>query len=52
MIFVDTGAWISVFDVGDLYDSAGTSWFTANDETLVTSDYVVDETLTLLWARN
>jgi len=51
MIFVDTGAWISVFDSQDSHSDAGLNWFTENNEPLVTTDYVIDETLTLLRAH-
>lgn len=51
MIFVDTGAWFARFVPDDPDHSLLETWFAGNDEPLVTSDYCVDETLTLLVAR-
>jgi uncharacterized protein len=51
MIFVDTGAWFARFVPDDPDHARIMSWFAANHEPLVTSDYCVDETLTLLAAR-
>lgn len=51
MIFVDTGVWFARFVADDPDHSRMMSWFAANSEPLVTSDYCVDETLTLLAAR-
>jgi predicted nucleic acid-binding protein len=51
MIFVDTGAWFARFVPDDPDHSRVLSWFAENNELLVTSDYCVDETLTLLAAR-
>ena len=51
MIFVDTGAWFARFVPDDPDHARVTTWFAANRELLVTSDYCVDETLTLLAAR-
>lgn len=51
MIFVDTGAWFARFVPDDPDHSRVTSWFAANHEPLVTSDYCVDELLTLLVFR-
>jgi predicted nucleic acid-binding protein len=51
MIFVDTGAWAALFVAADpLHDSAR-KWLRENSESLITSDYVVDEVLTLLKTR-
>ncbi|MCY7331594.1 MAG: PIN domain-containing protein [Pseudanabaena sp. CAN_BIN31] len=51
MIFVDTSAWFGcVVPSDDNYLSAS-RWFSENNEPLLTTDYVVDETLTLLRAR-
>jgi predicted nucleic acid-binding protein len=51
MIFVDTGAWFAFVVPTDPNHSAAREWLENNTEILITSDYVVDETLTLLRAR-
>ena len=51
MIFVDTGAWFALVVPTDPDHAAAAAWFAKNREPLITSDYVVDETLTLLRAR-
>ena len=51
MILVDSGAWFSVFVSDDPDHTAAVAWYDANVEPLITTDYVVDETLTLLRAR-
>jgi uncharacterized protein len=51
MIFVDSGAWFARFVPDDPNHAAMVDWFLANSEPLVTTDYCVDETLTLLVAR-
>jgi len=51
MIFVDTGVWFSRFVPKDPNHERVTLWFKNNDEPLLTSDYCVDETLTLLATR-
>jgi hypothetical protein len=51
MIFVDTGAWFARFVPDDSDHERLLDWFAANSEPLVTSDYCVDETLTLLASR-
>lgn len=51
MISVDTGAWFARFVPSDPYHDRVKAWFDANDQRLVTSDYCVDETLTLLLVR-
>jgi uncharacterized protein len=51
MIFVDTGAWFARF-VADYPDHERVSqWFASNDLPLITTDFCVDETLTLFIAR-
>jgi uncharacterized protein len=51
MIFVDSGAWFaSVINDDDDHEKAKI-WLEQNKETLFTTDYIVDETLTLLRAR-
>ena len=51
MIFVDTSAWFAgvVEDDVDHVDAA--AWFSRNTQPLFVTDYIVDETLTLLRAR-
>jgi hypothetical protein len=51
VIFVDTGAWFALLVPEDPYHPAAVAWFSGNREPVCTSDYVVDETLTLLRAR-
>jgi len=51
VIFVDTGAWFARFVPSDPDHDRVKAWFDANERRLVTSDYCVDETLTLLSVR-
>jgi hypothetical protein len=51
VIFVDTGAWFAAFVPNDPDHPAADSWLTQNREPLVTTDYVLDELLTLLKRR-
>ena len=51
MIFVDTGVWFARFVPKDPNHERVTAWFAGNAEPLVTSDYCIDETLTLLSVR-
>jgi uncharacterized protein len=51
MIFVDTSAWAALFVPDDLQHEAARSWHEQNQDQLVTSDYIVDELLTLLKIR-
>ena len=51
MIFVDSGAWFAVWATKDPNHARANQWFRSNQEPLVTTDYVIDETLTLLRAR-
>jgi len=51
VIFVDTGAWFAAFVPNDADYAAADTWLTTNTEPLVTTDYVVDELLTLLKIR-
>lgn len=51
MIFVDTGAWFAAFVPNDPDHAAAEKWLDSNTEPLVTTDYVVDELLTLLKIR-
>jgi predicted nucleic acid-binding protein len=51
-IFVDTGAWFALFVPTDADHPAAREWFEANTDPLVTTDYVIDELLTLFKVRN
>jgi len=51
MIFVDTGVWFSLVVSKDSNHAKSSTWFSSLREPLVTSDYIVDETLTLLLMR-
>jgi uncharacterized protein len=51
MIFVDTGAWFASIVPSDADHAAAMQWLNQNSESLLTTDYVVDETLTLLRSR-
>jgi predicted nucleic acid-binding protein len=51
MIFVDTGAWFAAVTPTDPNHERATAFLSANREPLLTTDYVIDETLTLLRAR-
>ena len=51
MIFVDTGAWFAAFVPNDAHHAAARRWLDSNTEPLLTSDYVLDELLTLLRVR-
>lgn len=51
MIFVDTGAWFASVVPSDKEHQKAISWLKNNQESLLTTDYVIDETLTLLRAR-
>jgi uncharacterized protein len=51
MIFVDTGAWFASVVPSDSNHQKAMLWLNNNTESLLTTDYVIDETLTLLRAR-
>lgn len=51
MIFVDTGAWFASAVAEDINHQAAAQWLDHNREPLISTDYVVDESLTLLKAR-
>ena len=51
MKFADTGGWFALFVPDDFNHPAALSWFAQQQQALLTTDYVVDETLTLLRAR-
>jgi len=52
MIFVDTSAWFACVVPHDSDYGTASDWLKANRERLITTDYVIDETLTLLKARH
>jgi hypothetical protein len=52
VIFVDTGAWFAVAVKNDPDHSAAMRWLSANREPLVTTDYVLAETATLIRMRD
>ncbi len=51
MIFIDTGAWYAGVVPDDVNHQAAQAWLDGNTQPLVTTDFVVDETLTLLKVR-
>ncbi len=51
MIFIDTSGWFASSVPWDGRHSEAAAWLASCDEPLVTTDYVVDETLTLLRVR-
>jgi uncharacterized protein len=51
MIFVDTGVWFALAVPTDPDYGRLRKWLESNKQPLVTTDYIVDETLTLLRAR-
>lgn len=51
MIFVDTGGWVGYISPDDDYHAQANTWMRSNRQILVTTDYVLDESLTLLKAR-
>jgi predicted nucleic acid-binding protein len=51
VILVDTSAWFASVVPSDPNHAEASNWLRKNTEPLVTTDYVVDETLTLLRAR-
>ncbi|TAK06780.1 PIN domain-containing protein [bacterium] len=52
MIFVDTGAWFAVAVRNDPDHTAAMRWLARNREPLVTTDYVLAETATLIRMRD
>ena len=50
-VFVDTGAWFAYFVRRDADHEGAIEWMRGNRQTLVTTDYVLDELLTLLKLR-
>ncbi len=51
MIFVDTSGWFAAIVPTDQDHEIARDWFLQNREPLFTTDYVIDETLTLFKAR-
>lgn len=51
MVFVDTGVWFAILVAKDPNHQRTIEWFNRLEEQVITSDYVVDETLTLLLMR-
>jgi hypothetical protein len=51
VVFIDTGAWFALVVPSDVDHRAAVNWFASNRDAICTSNYVVDETLTLLRAR-
>ena len=51
MVFVDTGVWFALLVSKDPNHQRSNEWFATLSEPLITSDYIVDETLTLLLMR-
>ena len=51
MIFVDMGGWFGSIVPTDENHEKARNWFLQNREPLITSNYVIDETLTLFKAR-
>jgi predicted nucleic acid-binding protein len=51
MVFVDTGAWFALSVISDPDHAAAKDFIEQNRDVLVTSDYVVDELLTLFIVR-
>jgi predicted nucleic acid-binding protein len=51
LTFVDTGVWYASVVPSDPRHADVMSWHQSNNWPLVTTDYVIDETLTLLRAR-
>ena len=48
MIFVDTGVWFASFVASEPDHAAAGTWLDANTHALVTTGYVIDESLMLL----
>lgn len=49
--FVDTSAWYSCLVSSESRHPVALGWLNSNSESLITTDYVIDETLTLLRVR-
>ena len=51
MVFVDASAWFAAVVPSDPNHPQAANWLATNSEVLITTDYIIDETLTLLRAR-
>ncbi|HWG45067.1 MAG TPA: PIN domain-containing protein [Gemmataceae bacterium] len=51
MILTDSGAWFASVVPWDANHAAASAWLKQNREPLLTTDYLIDETLTLLRVR-
>lgn len=51
MIFCDTGAWFALFVPPDPDHGHARQWISQNKTPLLTTDYIIDELLTLLLCR-
>ena len=51
MIFVDTGAWFADLIPTDPDHALASKWLSENKQPLITTDYIIDEILTLLKVR-
>ena len=51
MIFVDTGAWYAIIIPTEPEHVSVMNWLSKNTQPLLTTDFVLDETVTLLKAR-
>jgi predicted nucleic acid-binding protein len=51
MVFVDSSGWYAGLVPSEIDHVIAANWLAHNNEPLLTSDYVIDETLTLLRAR-
>jgi predicted nucleic acid-binding protein len=52
MILVDTSAWFASIVPSDTEHQAASSWVSHNTKPLLTTDYIIDETLTVLAMRS
>ena len=52
MIFVDTGAWFAVAVRNDLDHDVAMAWLSRNSDPLITTDYVMAESATLIRMRD
>ena len=52
MTFVDTSAWAATYVDWDAHSAPAQDWFQTNTDGLITTDYVIDELLTLLRSRH
>lgn len=51
MVFVDTSAWFAAVVPSDPNHAQAANWLATNTDVLFTTDYIIDETLTVLRAR-